>query len=333
MQERLAVVAADPADLLQKLERFLNGSIVLGADRQMAVLQTKTDCNSLDEHVRNYLAGAAPDIPALYPGGSPGRMHVPGYSFIKQRYWFDAGHRSSHVLLKPTDKPVLTEINQAKGIPAPSHERQAEQRLSTDMVNELKQMLADVLYRDPSDIDPVKPFMEQGLDSILGVEFVKLLKDRYQISLRASSLYNYPSLQDLAVYLQEQTAGNIITKKEVPPPEGESKSVSVTEFRSAMRIEPEPVTRTNRSGSADIAVIGIGMRYPEADDIDEFWENLIAGKDCIKEIPKERWSIETYYDPDLNQPGKSTSKWGGFIRDYDKFDPLFLIYHPQMHSG
>lgn len=328
MQERLAVVAADPADLLQKLEQFLDGSTDTWDDRQMAMLQIKTDGCSLVEHARNYLAGAAPDIPVLYPDGYPGRMHVPGYSFTKQRYWFDDDHRNSHVLLKPTDKPALTEINRADNLPVPIQERQTNQRPSTDMINDLKQMLADVLYRESSDIDPVKPFMEQGLDSILGVEFVKLLKDRYQVGLRASSLYNYPSLQDLAAYLQEQTSDSIMTKKEMPPPERESESVSLMKSGTAMRIEPEPVTHIEQPGYTDIAVIGIGMRYPEADDMDEFWENLIAGKDCITEIPKERWDIQAYYDPNLNQPGKSISKWGGFIRDYDKFDPLFFNLSP-----
>jgi len=328
MKERLAVIAADPAELLQKLEQLLAGSMDTWADRQTEMLHTKTDGNSLVEHARNYLAGAAPDIPVLYPCGCPGRMHAPGYSFRKQRYWFDDDHRNCHVLLKPTDQPGLTEINQTNNITVPFHERQPEQRLSTDIINELKQMLADVLYRKAEDIDPVKPFMEQGLDSILGVEFVKLLKDRYQIGLRASSLYNYPSLQDLAAYLQEQTSSSIITKNETPPPERELKTVSLMKSGPAMRIEAEPVTHIQQSGFEDIAIIGIGMRYPEADDIDQFWENLIAGKDCITEIPKERWDIGTYYDPNLNQPGKSISKWGGFIRDYDKFDPLFFNLSP-----
>ena len=31
-----------------------------------------------------------------------------------------------------------------------------------------------------------------------------------------------------------------------------------------------------------IAIIGISGRYPMAENIDEFWENLKSGKDCIR---------------------------------------------------
>ncbi len=52
-----------------------------------------------------------------------------------------------------------------------------------------------------------------------------------------------------------------------------------------------------------------------ADNLDEFWENLKDGKDCITEISEERWEPKHSY---------SDSKWGGFINDVDKFDPLFF---------
>ena len=53
------------------------------------------------------------------------------------------------------------------------------------------------------------------------------------------------------------------------------------------------------------------------------------GKDCITEIPEERWDHSIYFDEDKDKFGKAYSKWGGFIDDVDKFDPLFFNISPK----
>src|SRR5205823_8722557 len=78
----------------------------------------------------------------------------------------------------------------------------------------------------------------------------------------------------------------------------------------------------------DIAIIGMSGRYPQAKDLEAFWENLKAGIDCITTIPQDRWDYEKYFDADKDKAGKSYSKWGGFIEDVDKFDPLFFNISP-----
>lgn len=77
-----------------------------------------------------------------------------------------------------------------------------------------------------------------------------------------------------------------------------------------------------------IAIIGVSGKYPDADCIDDLWENLKQGKDAITEVPKERWNHELYFQADERVYGKSYSKWGGFINDVDKFDPLFFNIAP-----
>ncbi|WP_233099716.1 polyketide synthase [Bacillus velezensis] len=65
-----------------------------------------------------------------------------------------------------------------------------------------------------------------------------------------------------------------------------------------------------------------------ADNLKQFWENLKNGKDCISEIPKDRWDYRKYYDADKQSIGKAYSKWGGFINDVSMFDPLFFNIPP-----
>jgi malonyl CoA-acyl carrier protein transacylase len=75
-----------------------------------------------------------------------------------------------------------------------------------------------------------------------------------------------------------------------------------------------------------VAIIGIGCRFPGANNPDAFWQLLRNGIDAISEVPVDRWDIEKFYDPQPGTPGKMNTRYGGFIEQVDKFDPdLFGI--------
>lgn len=79
----------------------------------------------------------------------------------------------------------------------------------------------------------------------------------------------------------------------------------------------------------DIAVIGMACKFPKADSIEEFWNNLLNKVDGISEIPKDRWDIDEFYNAEPSSPGKMISKYGGFINDVDKFDAQFFGISPR----
>lgn len=73
-------------------------------------------------------------------------------------------------------------------------------------------------------------------------------------------------------------------------------------------------------------------RYPGARNTDEFWQNLTAGRDRITEVPRDRWPLDGFYEPDRATAvatGLSYSKWGGFLEDFDAFDPHFFRIAPR----
>ncbi|RKZ85793.1 MAG: hypothetical protein DRR16_11250, partial [Candidatus Parabeggiatoa sp. nov. 3] len=87
----------------------------------------------------------------------------------------------------------------------------------------------------------------------------------------------------------------------------------------------------NQVSDREIAIIGVTGRYPQANTLEDFWDNLKNGQNGISEIPPDRWNWQEYYDENATQTqiGQSYSKWGGFIADVDKFDPLFFNISPR----
>jgi acyl transferase domain-containing protein len=81
-----------------------------------------------------------------------------------------------------------------------------------------------------------------------------------------------------------------------------------------------------------IAIIGVGCRFPGAKDPKSFWQLLRNGVDAIAQVPKERWDIDKFYDPEPGTPGKMSTRWGGFLEQVDQFEPSFFGISPARWS-
>ncbi|MBU3066322.1 SDR family NAD(P)-dependent oxidoreductase [Nocardia sp. NEAU-G5] len=65
---------------------------------------------------------------------------------------------------------------------------------------------------------------------------------------------------------------------------------------------------------SDAAIVGIGCRFPGGiDGPDAFWDFVIGKGDGIVEVPPDRWSLEKFYDPDPEAPGRMYTRHGGFL--------------------
>jgi acyl transferase domain-containing protein len=84
-----------------------------------------------------------------------------------------------------------------------------------------------------------------------------------------------------------------------------------------------------RSAREPIAVIGMACRFPGAENPHEFWHLLASGTNAITEVPPERWPLQGFYEPDPEAPGRSVTKWGGFVPEIDRFDAAFFGISPR----
>lgn len=73
-----------------------------------------------------------------------------------------------------------------------------------------------------------------------------------------------------------------------------------------------------------VAIVGIGCRFPGANGAEQYWDLLVNSRDPIREVPKDRWNVDEFYDGNAGTPGKMNTRWGGFLESIDSFDADFF---------
>jgi len=192
------------------------------------------------------------------------------------------------------------------------------------------------------------PFEKYGVDSLLVVQMTNHLEQHFG-SLAKTLFFEYRDLNALTGYFLRAHRARLVEllggREKAPavvhtaPASTAVSSVLTTAPAPVDVVSSRPARRSRavglssrqspeRSSDLEIAVIGLSGRYPQANNIEEFWENLTAGRDCIIDIPRDRWNHDAYFDPQKGKLGKSYGRWGGFVTDADKFDPLFFNISP-----
>ena len=160
-----------------------------------------------------------------------------------------------------------------------------------EIQNWLIEQVAERLSIAPSEIDVHEPFASTGLSSVAAVSLSADLEDWLEIKLSPTIVYDYPNIVELAKYLSQLTTDN----------QQSTISQGVAQNTPPLRHQ-----------QSDIAIIGMGCRFPGANNPAEFWQLLRSGQDVISK--SDRWT---------------GSGWGGFIDDVDQFDPQFFGITPR----
>ncbi|HEX6095443.1 MAG TPA: SDR family NAD(P)-dependent oxidoreductase [Thermoanaerobaculia bacterium] len=214
--------------------------------------------------------------------------------------------------------------------------------------DELSLIVMEFLKLEKSEVATDKVLLDLGFDSIGLATFANAMNDRFQLDVTPILFFDYPSIADISKHLSEERRDDLVrfyrgtdATAPVPAAQQPERAEAVT-FEIRKGWSPAPSETLDRpaasAGGLDpalrfvnqpIAIVGMSGVMPQSEDLEEFWENLRSSKDLVTVIPRDRWRWEDYFGDPLKEPNKSSSKWGGFMKEVDKFDPLFFGISPR----
>ncbi|MBE4751861.1 SDR family NAD(P)-dependent oxidoreductase [Corallococcus sp. ZKHCc1 1396] len=195
------------------------------------------------------------------------------------------------------------------------------------VAQELKRVLARQNRLRPEQIDLDESFSAYGVDSVAVMNMTAELERAFG-ELPKTLFFEHPTLRELSRFLTVSRTpaarrfaglGAEPTRTAPPPPP----------VRAVVPASPKSPAPRQTTTDDRIAIVGVSGRYPQAPDLEAFWSNLVSGRDCITEVPPERWDVEAFFDANKDRVGTTYTRWGGFLEGIDRFDPLFFRIAPR----
>ena len=166
--------------------------------------------------------------------------------------------------------------------------------------DELERRIAAIWERHLGvDVGPEENFFDLGGNSLLGMQVTADVNRELGVEVTPVALFESPTVRALARQLSPQ-----------PQAEPERRQV-----------------RRQAVGERDIAIISMAGRFPGARNIDQFWENLRAGRETISLFTDEEL-IAAGTDPELlRDPNYVRAR--PVLEDVEMFDAAFFGYTPR----
>lgn len=163
----------------------------------------------------------------------------------------------------------------------------------TPLQTQLAGIWKSLLLLDEIGIDD--NLFDLGANSLICIQVSLIFEEKYGKKLPVVKIYQYPDIRRQADFLEHQ------------------------------EIQKQPVSEMNKKLNSefqkDIAVIGMALRVPGAENIQKFWQNLIEGKESIT------FFTDNDLDPSIPDSMKSNPdyvKARGIIEDAETFDYEFF---------
>ncbi|WP_436764123.1 SDR family NAD(P)-dependent oxidoreductase [Streptosporangium sp. V21-05] len=234
-------------------------------------------------------------------GAGAGLVDLPTYAFQRRRLWLDPDPASVQVA-SPAEarRDALVPRAGDQGV-VPAVRGEEGRRTALDLV---RASAAIVLGHAAGDaVDEDLTFKDLGFDSAAAVEFRDRLAEATGLRLPASLVYDRPTPQAVAAYLDAEVNGAVTG--------------------------PEGPARTAPAAGEPIAIVAMSGRWPGgAGSPEDLWRLLLSGEDVIGGFPGNRgWDVDRLLAPD--GPGTSATGEGGFLHDADRFDAAFFGLSPR----
>lgn len=244
-----------------------------------------------------YIEGANIDWSYIYKEHECSNVHLPTYQFDKLSCWVKIPEKKINYIM---------DLNDYK------EEKQNEVELagrSDSKYSSIEKIICKILNEVMgfAKIDIDENLSELGGDSIVLTKIYNKLKVALDIELQISDIYSYPTVRKLGEYIDK----NFFMKKE--------------NFYNADKFD--------ENTDNDIAIIGISLKLPKADSLDDYWENIINKEECITEVSDLRRRNCNKYLKYINKykPSIRYSR-SGYIDGIENFDYDFFNISPKEAS-
>jgi len=226
---------------------------------------------------------------------------------------------------------------------ANEHATESVENSQSDIQDILVDMVSALLKVDAEDIDINDALNEYGFDSVSLTAYTNQINQTYKLDLSPTIFFEHTTIRSFASYLKQNfgsafdsatvTTNHNLNTAPLVPSTPEPVPVKLNDHKPSNRVnrfarqvqQPEHPEKK----SSEIAVVGMSGRFPMAEDLEVFWQNLKEGKNCISEVPESRWSWKAIYGDPQTEVNKTNIKWGGFIDGIDEFDALFFGISPK----
>jgi amino acid adenylation domain-containing protein len=153
-------------------------------------------------------------------------------------------------------------------------------------------------------------YFELGGTSFDIIKINEKLKQKYRLEIPVVEMFRYTTVNTLAQYIDARInnkSDNSQHKKQARKKTNERKKVS--------------------SQSREIAVIGMAGRFPGAENLHQYWENLAKGRITLRQATDDELK-DAGVDPELmNKPNYVRTT--GVLKGIENFDAAFFGYTPR----
>lgn len=189
MSARIAILCVSCSDLLEKIRSFIESKLDGNVWSNKSTVSTHFDDipyllneRKLDELAKRWVDGASIQWGRLYNAPVPQKVFIPTYPFAKKICWIASS-------LSLSD-PIKPKINDSLCI--------------EDILDRVILVLSNTLNLNPDEIDLDCQFLNYGMDSIIGINFIGELNKIFTDAVTPMDLYRYPSANQLTNYIMEK---------------------------------------------------------------------------------------------------------------------------------
>lgn len=347
MNTRAAFVADGKDELLNRLMSVINqqeddpevyygdkerGIADFMGDGMQSYVQTLIEKQDYSGVLKLWVNGIAVAWDDVYNKANCRRVSLPGYPFERQKFWLDRTeeavlreHRTISGKAETTNQDkIIAEEVQGHVISVKAKNEHIDIRKK--ILEEIAEIIEEILMIPKDALDYEESFVDFGFDSLTIVELAGEIGKRFDFTLTPDIIYSYQNMNRLKDYLIDTYKEKIErvycaqeTESDVPQQQADEQKILNSSYDIAAKAD-------DNAKSAQVAVVGIAGRFPDARNTDQLWDIVKSGKSVIRKVPQDRKDWSRVYEG-LSEEECEKYKIG-VIPGADEFDADFFEITP-----